>query len=134
MDADGNLYGTTSNGGAGNGGTVFELMPSQNGWVFSVLYSLNGPPGRGPFGPVLIDSAGDLYGTTVAGGANQQGSVFKLTHSGGSWIYSTLHDFTGGNDGRAPYGHLILDTKGNLYGTAGWGGSGGNGVVWEITP
>ncbi len=134
MDAAGSLYGTTSNGGSGNGGTVFELTPTQGGWTFNLLYSLNGPPGRGPISPVLLDSAGNLYGTTIAGGAYQQGSVFKLTQSNGSWTYSTVYDFTNGSDGRSPYGHLIFDANGNLYGTAGWGGSSGNGVVWEITP
>jgi uncharacterized repeat protein (TIGR03803 family) len=134
MDALGNLYGTTSNGGSGSGGTVFELTPSQGGWVFSVLYSFTAPISRGPWSPVLMDAAGNFYGTTLAGGAFQQGSVFKLTHSDGGWTYTSLHDFTGGSDGRSPYGHLIFDTNGNLYGTAGWGGSTGNGVVWEITP
>jgi uncharacterized repeat protein (TIGR03803 family) len=134
MDATGNLYGTTSSGGSGNGGTVFELSPSGSGWTFNVLYSFAGPPGRGPFGPVLLDSAGNLYGTTLAGGAYQQGAVFKLTHSNGIWTYSSLHDFTNGSDGRSPNGHLLFDANGNLYGTAGWGGATGNGVVWEITP
>jgi uncharacterized repeat protein (TIGR03803 family) len=134
MDSAGNLYGTTSAAGAGNGGVVFELSPSQSGWTFNVLYSFPGPPGRGPFGPLLLDSAGNLYGTTLAGGSFQQGAVFKLTNSNGVWTYNSLHDFTNGSDGRSPYGHLLLDTSGNLYGTAGWGGSSGNGVVWEITP
>ncbi len=134
LDAMGNVYGTTSFGGSGNGGTVFELSLTQQGWVFTVLYSLAGPIGRGPFSPLLMDSAGNLYGTTVSGGAYQQGSVFKLAQTGGGWTYTSLHDFTGGNDGRAPYGNLIFDASGNLYGTAGWGGSSGNGVVWEIAP
>jgi uncharacterized repeat protein (TIGR03803 family) len=137
-DASGNLYGTTSVGGSGGGGTafggtVFELTPSQGDWVFTVLYSFPGP-GKGPFSPLLMDATGNLYGTTLGGGAHQQGSVFKLTHSNGNWTYTSLHDFTGGSDGRALYGHLLLDANGNLYGTAGWGGTTGNGVVWEITP
>jgi len=134
VDALGNLYGTTSYGGLGNGGTVFELAHTQSGWVFNILYSLVGPIGRGSFSPLLMDAAGNLYGTTVGGGAFQQGSVFKLTYSQGGWTYNDLHDFTAGSDGRAPYGALIVDASGNLYGTAGWGGSNGNGVVWEITP
>jgi len=81
-----------------------------------------------------MDASGNLDGTTLGGGAFQQGSVFKLTHSNGSWTYTALHDFTSGNDGRSPYGQLIFDAAGNLYGTAGWGGSDGKGVVWEITP
>jgi uncharacterized repeat protein (TIGR03803 family) len=133
MDSAGNLYGTTSVGGPGVGGTVWELSPSGSGWNFSVIYSFPGST-FGPFSPVLMDAAGNLYGTTLAGGAFQQGSVFKLTHSDGGWTYTSLHDFTGDSDGRSPYGHLIFDASGNLYGTAGWGGSSGNGVVWEITP
>ncbi|MGA2686713.1 MAG: choice-of-anchor tandem repeat GloVer-containing protein [Candidatus Korobacteraceae bacterium] len=134
LDAVGNLYGTTPDGGSGNSGTVFELAHSEGGWVFSVLYSFTGPISRGPWGPVLMDAGGNLYGTTLAGGAFQQGSVFKLTHSNGSWTYTSLHDFTGDSDGRSPYGHLIFDANGNLYGTAGWGGANGDGVVWEVTP
>ncbi len=134
MDSAGNLYGTTSGGGPNSGGTVFELSPSDNGWTFSVLHSFNGPPNRGSFGPLLLDPAGNLYGTTLAGGASQQGAVFKLTNSGGVWTYTSLHDFTGGADGRSPYGHLLLDSSGNLYGTAGWGGNADSGVVWKIAP
>ncbi len=133
MDAAGNLYGTTSVGGPGVGGTVWELSPSDGGWTSSVIYSFPGST-FGPFSPVLMDAAGNLYGTTLAGGAYQQGSVFKLTNSNGAWTYTTLHDFSNGSDGRSPYGHLILDSSGNLYGTAGWGGSTNHGVIWEITP
>jgi len=138
MDAAGNLYGTSSVGGSSGfgtagGGTVWELSPSDGSWTFTVLYTFPGP-GKGPFSPLLMDTTGNLYGTTLGGGAYQQGSVFKLTPSGGGWTYTTLHDFTGGNDGRSPYGHLIFDSNGNLYGTAGWGGSDGGGVVWQIAP
>ncbi|MGC2112751.1 MAG: choice-of-anchor tandem repeat GloVer-containing protein [Candidatus Korobacteraceae bacterium] len=134
MDPIGNLYGTTSSGGSGGGGTVFELTPSQGGWVFNLIYSFTGPNYVGSFGGLTMDAAGNLYGTTLGGGAFQQGSVFKLTHSNGTWTYTALHDFTAGNDGRSPYGQLIFDAAGNLYGTAGWGGSNGKGLVWEITP
>ncbi len=133
IDAAGNLYGTTSVGGPGVGGKVWELSPSNGSWILSVIYSFPGS-NFGPFSPLLMDAAGNLYGTTLAGGAFQQGSVFKLTHSSGGWSYSTLYDFTDGSDGRSPYGHLILDGNGNLYGTAGWGGPTNNGVIWEITP
>jgi len=133
MDAAGNLYGTTSVGGPGVGGTVWELSPSNGSWIYGVIYSFPGS-NFGPFGPVLMDAAGNLYGTTLAGGAYQEGSVFKLTNTDGAWTYTTLHDFSNGSDGRSPYGHLILDSNGNLYGTAGWGGSTNNGVIWEITP
>ena len=80
-----------------------------------------------------MDSAGDLYGTTAADGMHQRGSVFKLTRANNSWIYTSLHDFTGGADGAYPYGVLSFDALGNIYGTASSGGTFGNGVVFEIT-
>ena len=80
-----------------------------------------------------MDKDGNIYGTTLRGGANNQGTVFKLTNSNGLWTQTILHDFTGASDGGAPYGNVVMDSKGNLYGTASTGGQ-GYGVVWEITP
>jgi uncharacterized repeat protein (TIGR03803 family) len=130
----GGMYGSTTNGGSGGGGTVFELTPSGGGWTCSLLYSFTGGAGCGPGGPLVMDAAGNLYGATLCDGANNLGSVFKLTPSGNSWTYTSLHDFTGGNDGARPYGNVVFDANGNLYGTAASGGSHGDGVVWEITP
>jgi uncharacterized repeat protein (TIGR03803 family) len=81
-----------------------------------------------------MDVGGSLYDTTQCDGANNLGSVFKLTNSGGSWTYSSLHDFTLGDDGGSPASSVILDTSGNLYGTTSYGGTKGQGVIWEITP
>jgi uncharacterized repeat protein (TIGR03803 family) len=81
-----------------------------------------------------MDSLGKLYGTTAGGGTYQNGVVFKLTPSGGSWTYTALHEFTGGSDGEDSYSTLLFDSSGNLYGTASLGGSHGAGVVWEISP
>jgi uncharacterized repeat protein (TIGR03803 family) len=81
-----------------------------------------------------MDSAGNLYGTTSGDGQFGNGAVFKLTPSGGEWIYTSLHDFTGGVDGAAPAAALAMDSSGNLYGTATGGGANGKGVVFEITP
>jgi uncharacterized repeat protein (TIGR03803 family) len=86
----------------------------------------------------VFDGDGNLYGTAATGGnnacANGCGVVFKLTHgSGGKWTYSVVHRFNG-NDGAYPAAALILDKKGNLYGTTTLGGAGGYGVVFEITP
>ena len=132
-DGVGNFYGTTASGGANGGGTVFELSPNGSGWTFTTLYSFTGSGQCGPWGSVTFDSSGNLYGTTQCDGANAKGSVFKLTHSGG-WTYSSLHDFAGGDDGRLPYGNVIFDGSGNIYGTASVGGQHNAGTIWEITP
>jgi uncharacterized repeat protein (TIGR03803 family) len=80
-----------------------------------------------------MDSAGNLYGTTIQEGANNDGTIFKLTPSGGSWIYTSLHDFNG-QDGAQPRGSIVLDANGNLFGTTTGGGPHNQGVVWELTP
>jgi uncharacterized repeat protein (TIGR03803 family) len=138
-DSSGNLYGGTLKGGANGGGTVYELMPSDGGWKFNVLYSFPGSEAA-LIAALIMDPAGNLYGTTQYGGANGDGSVFELSPSGNSWIYSELHDFTYGLDGGIPVGRLLRDASGNLYGTAFGGGTNGCngpygcGVVYEITP
>jgi uncharacterized repeat protein (TIGR03803 family) len=133
MDSSGNLYGTTFEGGTGQG-TVFELTPVFEGWQFSVLYAF---PTCHPYAGVTMDSSGDLYGSCSSGGADGLGMVFKLTNSGGSWTLTDLHDFTGGSDGGNPSGAVVFDS-GNLYGTANLGGNlsncdGGCGTVWTVT-
>ncbi len=132
FDASGNLYGATILDGTGGGGTVFELTPSGSNWIFSVVYGLTG--NAGPFGNLSLDSAGNLYGTTYQDGAYTAGSGFKLTLSLGIWTYTTLYNFAGGNDGGLPVSNLVFDSSGNRYGTASYGGSDGDGVVFEITP
>jgi len=131
-DSAGNLYGTTLTGGANGGGTVYELSPSNGGWTFSTLYNLSG--NAGSFAVLTMDAAGNLYGTTLQDGAYLQGNVFRLTPSNGQWIYTSLHDFTGGSDGGQPFGQVTLDANGNLWGTASIGGASNKGVVWKITP
>jgi uncharacterized repeat protein (TIGR03803 family) len=135
FDSSGNLYGATSSGGAGGGGTVFKLTPSNNGsWTYSLLYSFAGSNDCGPQNSLVLDAAGNLYGTTYCDGANSLGNVFKLTPSGNNWTYTSLHDFTGGSDGEIPFCSVAFDTSGNLYGTTVTGGAQGVGTVWEITP
>ena len=143
FDQAGNLYGSTTAGGSGNGGTVFRMTASNGNWIFDTLYSFTGPGDSrfvvGPLGSLVMDSAGSLYGTTFADGAHGLGAVFKLTPSNDSWTFTSLHDFTGGSDGAYPYSNLVFDASGNLYGTASQGGtsancSGGCGVVFEIKP
>ncbi len=136
IDASGNLYGTTIWSTDGAGGTVFELMPaSGGGWNFSTIYTFSGN-NTGSSAKLVMDFAGNLYGTTNGDGAYGQGSVFKLTPSNGGWTYTSLHDFTGGGDGGFPASNVVFDSNGNLYGTASQGGTeyACCGVVWEITP
>jgi hypothetical protein len=130
------LYGTTEQGGTGNG-TVFELIPSQGAWRLATIYVFPGPGIAGPTAGLAVDAHGDLYGTTLSGPPRYppcSGSVFKLTHSSGAWNYSLMHCFTGGNDGGQPYSPVTLDRSGHMYGTAYSGGSYGEGVVWQIMP
>src|SRR5271157_2874864 len=134
IDQSGNLYGSSSDGGTGGGGTVFELTPSGGSWTYNLIYSFTGGTRCGPWATLSMDGAGNLYGTTVCDGANNDGNVFELTPSSGSWTYSSLYDFTGGTDGKRPYGNVTFDGAGNIYGTASRGGTHDAGVVWEITP
>ena len=132
FDGAGNLYGGTTAGGTG-GGTIFGLTPSGGGhWTLTVLNSFTGS--GGPASTLIMDSAGNLYGTTTADGAYGAGNVFKLSRAGEGWVYTDVYDFTGGSDGASPIGSLVLDANGNLYGTAEAGGANGEGVIFELTP
>jgi uncharacterized repeat protein (TIGR03803 family) len=141
LDAAGDLYGTTIFGGSQfNAGTVFKLTQnSDGGWTESLLYSFTASADGGfPYADLIVDGAGNLYGTT-AGGGSGYGTVFKLTpNSNGKWTESVLYSFSGGVDGNQPSAGLIFDTAGNLYGTTLVGGSGqctyGCGVVFKLTP
>ena len=139
FDAAGNLYGTTVKGGHGGYGTVFKLMRNSDGsWKETVLYSFNPQvkvkDGYRPYGGVIFDQAGNLYGTTGNGGAYNHGTVFKLTpNSDGSWTESVLYSFNSG-DGFGPEAGLIFDQAGNLYGTTGYGGTYEHGTVFKLTP
>jgi uncharacterized repeat protein (TIGR03803 family) len=140
LDAAGNLYGTTEDGGADNGdcngigcGVVFKLDPSGQE---TVLHAFTGGADGGEqyYGyfsaGVILDSAGNLYGTTYLGGSGN-GVVFTLNPSGQETV---LYSFTGGADGGNPYAGVILDSTGNLYGTTYDGGKYGGGVVYELEP
>lgn len=134
FDPSGNLYGSTASGGMNGGGTVFQLTPNGSGWDYHLLYSLTGSPQNcGPKAELSLDSAGNLYGTTYCDGAFNDGNVFKLTNSGGSWTYTSLHDFSGQSDGMFPYSNVSFDAAGKLYGTTSKGSAAGAGNVWQIT-
>lgn len=127
-DSVGNFYGTTDGGGALGEGVVFKLDTSGRE---TVLHSFTGEAdGGGPLWVTLArDSAGNLFGTTVAGGAANAGVVFKLDPSGHETV---LHSFTGKDDGGSPYTGVILGPEGQLYGTTAFGGRANVGVVFEI--
>jgi uncharacterized repeat protein (TIGR03803 family) len=147
LDAAGNLYGTTATGGISSGkcrdgcGTVFELVREPNGWSEKVLFRFTYDQGANPEANLTFDDAGNLYGTTIYGGANGIGTVFKLTPgSNGKWTETVLHSFNT-VDGRGPVAGVILDAAGNLYGTTYLGGTGagclysyGCGTVFELSP
>ena len=138
MDAKGNLYGTTASGGC-CGGVVFKLAPQTDGrWKETILYEFpGGTHGFEPNAGVVMDKAGNLYGTTDYGGDPYCGCgiIYKLSPGhNGKWTYTVLHEFGIGNDGGVPEGNLVIDSKGNLYGGTVLGGTYGGGVVFEITP
>lgn len=133
------MYGTTYTGGVGHNGTVYRLTGSRykyDVWPCSVLYSFSGPDGQGPGAGLTADSVGNLYGTTMFGGADPgyAGTVFKLTPAPKTWTHTLLYSFTGGADGGEVTSGVVLDGAGNLYGITSSGGAYDKGVVYEITP
>ena len=136
-DAAGNLYGTTSGGGTYDTGMAFELTPNGGGgWTEKVLYNFGKNTDAAlPYAGLIFDNAGNLYGTTVVGGIHDWGAVFELTPTGGGWTEKVLHSFNfNGSDGAEPFGGLVFDAFGNLYGTSLIGGIHGEGTVFELSP
>lgn len=128
-DSSGNLYGSTSAGGSGDGGTVFKIAA---GGTQSTLHSFTGSShGREPLAGLIEDASGNFFGTTFRGGAHSAGTVFRLAADGTEKV---VHSFAGGSDGRAPQANLIVDTSGNLYGTTSRGGTHHHGTVFMLTP
>jgi uncharacterized repeat protein (TIGR03803 family) len=158
FDSTGNLYGTTYHGGSSADcgsegcGTVFELTPGAGGgWTETILHNFDDTSTDGalPNAGLILDGDGNLYGTTVFGGAFTStsscqmtvgrggcGTVFELTHAaGGDWTVSILHSFeAGATDGSQPLAGLIFDASGNLYGTTAGGGEIRGGTVFKLTP
>jgi uncharacterized repeat protein (TIGR03803 family) len=136
VDSHGNVFGAASFGGVGtNGGAIFELSPTASGWTETVLYSFVPGSGSAAPGPVVLDAAGNLWGTAgiATGGL---GGVFELSPaSGGGWNYSLVHTFTGSaHDGSFPYGSLLVSKHGVIYGVTEQGGSADKGTVFALTP
>ena len=134
FDAAGNMYGTTYYGGQFNFGTVWKATRSGESWTESVIYNFDGPHGSFPTASVIVDGAGNLYGTTNAGGANGWGTVYELSPSGEGWTQQMLYSFQNHQDGRSPYGGVILDSAGNLYGSAQNNGQNLGGTIFELSP
>jgi uncharacterized repeat protein (TIGR03803 family) len=144
IDGHGNLYGTTALGGAHGDGTVFELSPNgSGGWTETVLHSFDHFDGDGitPIANLTMDAGGNLYGTTYAGGMPEPechdgcGTVFKLSRNGSGWTETVLHRFNA-QDGAKPFGGVVLDSAGNVYGTTSEGGQFASqfGVAFELSP
>jgi uncharacterized repeat protein (TIGR03803 family) len=130
IDSAGNLYGTTSldlgpySCGLASCGIVFELVKTSNGFTEKVLHQFTGADGANPQAGLIMDAAGNLYGTTIAGGAFGMGTVFELVNSSGTYTEKVLYSFGAtAADGNDPVASLVLDASGNLYGTTRSGGS-----------
>jgi uncharacterized repeat protein (TIGR03803 family) len=132
FDRAGNMYGTTSDGGADRGGIVWELTKAGG---YRDLHDFGGgSDGIAPQAAVKFDAAGNMYGTTIEGGRYGSdysgGTVWEITKAGG---YKDLHDFGSGHDGQSALSEVTLDVAGDLFGTCAAGGLVGGGMVWEIT-
>jgi uncharacterized repeat protein (TIGR03803 family) len=143
FDASGNLYGNASYAGAHGYGVVYQLTPGSPSWTEHIVHAFTGGnDGAYAYGNLAIDSAGNIYGTAINGGAHGHGLVFEFEpQSGGTWKEVALHDFTGGADGANASGGVTLDASGNVYGTTTLGGNtslctslgGGCGVIFKLT-
>lgn len=149
LDNAGNLYGITCCGGGTSSacpynfgcGVIFELTPSAGTWTQTVIHKFSNTDGSNAGAGLISDAAGNLYGTTEAGGASGIGLVFELSLTGdGSWTEKVLHNFNNADiEGNNPAGTLIFDSAGNLYGTTLFGGDPichpyGCGSVFEVSP
>jgi uncharacterized repeat protein (TIGR03803 family) len=135
-DGAGNLYGTTYAGGANNSsGTVFKLAPDGTETVLHNFCSKSAcSDGYGPVGDVIRDSSGNLYGTTYIGGAYNGGAVFKLAPDGTETVLHSFCSLANCADGHEPYGGVVRDSAGNLYGTTYMGGADNGGVIFKLAP
>lgn len=138
LDDIGNLYGVATVGGEHEKGVAFKLTrtPDQQ-WDFTTLYAFKGQPDAGfPYGGLISDQRGNLYGTTYYDGAYNLGSVYKLSFSNRSWHERVLYSFQGGADGANPISNLVFDAANNLYATTSEGGAPGCGcgTIFQLAP
>ena len=137
VDSNGNLYGDTPDGGKHGLGVVYELSHVGNRWVLTVLHAFSGrnDGATGSLGPLLVDSAGNVFGVTETAGLHQAGNVFEISPgSNNTHTFKVLYQFKGTPDAAFPYGGVIADGSGDLYGTTYFGGATGNGTVYELIP
>ena len=140
LGPDGALYGTTYGGGLYGYGVVFKLQPPPTEcktatcyWTETVIHNFTGgSDGSAPQGVLVFDSAGNLYGSTIAGGEGSHGVVYELSPAQGSWNISILHAFIGGSDGSGPEDGVAIDRSGNIYGTTFLGGADSAGVIYQL--
>ena len=137
LDGNGNIYGTTPDGGLYGQGTVFQLQQVNGQYIEQILYNFSGgnDGAIGSLGALLMDGFGNLYGVTELGGANGAGIVYRMRQNlGNEWDFKTLYAFQGQPDAAFPYGGLIADAHGVLYGTTYFGGTNGTGAVFKLDP
>jgi uncharacterized repeat protein (TIGR03803 family) len=132
MDRAGNLFGTTEGGGGSQDGVIFELSPNGGQWQYNILANFDGSNGNAPGGPLLLDTSGNLFGTTYYGGGQEKkGTVFEFNGA-----VQTLYSFCpeqGCPDGKNPVAGLIEDSVGNLYGTTSGGANHDSGTIFELS-
>lgn len=135
IDGLGNLYGVCTVGGVNGFGTVYEVSLVKGQVQFTTLYAFKDQPdGALPYSGLAFDKAGSLYGTTYYAGANDLGTVYKLTRGNGTWTETVLYSFKGKGDGGNPISGLVADTSGNFYGTTSADGAAcGCGTIYKMT-
>ena len=129
FDSAGNLYGSTSVEGPGSQGSIVQITPSGGSWNLDIIHDGGQLVGTN----LNFDAAGNLYGVRITD-RSDNGEAFKMSFEDGSWTYTLLHTFSGGEQGGTPYDGMVMDANGNLWGTASGGGAHNYGMVYEITP
>jgi uncharacterized repeat protein (TIGR03803 family) len=135
IDLSDNIFGTTYYGGDNGVGSVFQVSHARGGWTDLILYSFKSAmDGNSPISNIVLDTAGNIYGTTSEGGLGS-GTIFQLTPvPGGSWSETIAHSFSGTPDGAFPYAGMVGDGAGNFYGATVHGGADGDGAIYRFIP